>query len=362
MTLRKRVCQRRKRLRNRLSGVPRKTTLADVAARAGVSTSTASRALSGDGRMTAETRAAVVDAASLLNFQPSPLARSLRTQRTYTVGFVVPDVASPFYAAVLKGAQGTLEQRGYRVMLMDVNQDPERELSALETLLAHQVDGLLLASVGVDRALFERVVASGSAPVVLFDGVIEGAGDGAVILDNERGIALLVEHLVAHGHEEIAFLAGPQRESAAAERLAAFRRAAARHDVLPHDDYVKLCNWEIADGRRAGNELLVQPTRPTAVIASSAELALGFMSAAVAHRVRIPDDIALVAFDDPYFGDLLNPPLTGVSYDPALLGSRAAEMLVDAMSETVQPIRSRVRIPVEVVRRRSCGCSGRDAA
>ena len=121
-------------------------TLADVARRAGVSASTASRALNGRGELSEQTRAAVAEAAKALQFEPSQLARSLRTSTTHTVGFVVPDVSSPFYAAALKGAQAGLEQAGYRVMLMDSGQERDGELAALRTLLNHQVDGLLLST------------------------------------------------------------------------------------------------------------------------------------------------------------------------------------------------------------------------
>jgi LacI family transcriptional regulator len=343
-----------------VSAPRRKTTLADVAERAGVSTSTASRALNGHAGLAPATRAAVEDAAATLNFQPSALARSLRTQQTFTVGFVVPDVSSPFYAAALKGAQGRLEQAGYRVMLMDANQDVERELAAVETLLSHQVDGLLVASAGMPRALFESTVPLHATPAIFFDGVIEDAGDGAVTLDNELGISLLVEHLVEHGHERIGFLAGSQRESAGAARLRGFYEAMAACGATPRDRYVKLCEWDIADGRRAALELFADSQPATGVIASSAELALGFMSAAATEGVRVPADIALVAFDDPYFGDLLEPSLTAVAYDARLIGSRAADLLVAAMQSGSEP--REVRIPVTLVRRRSCGCEGGAAA
>jgi DNA-binding LacI/PurR family transcriptional regulator len=332
----------------------RKTTLADVAEQAGVSTSTASRALNGRGGLAPATRAAVEDAAARLNFQPSPLARSLRTQQTFAVGFVVPDVSSPFYAAALKGAQGRLEQAGYRVMLMDANLDVERELAAVETLLSHQVDGLLVASTGMPRSVFDGAVGAATTPAIFFDGVVEGTGEGAVTLDNEGGIALLVDHLVEHGHEKIALLAGSQRESAGAARMVAFHTAMAAHGISPAERHVKVCAWEIADGRRAGSELLADPEPPTAVLASSAELALGFMSAAAARGARVPDDVALVAFDDPYFGDLLEPSLTAVAYDPRLIGATAADLLVDAMRSDTE-VRE-VRIPVTLVRRHSCGC------
>lgn len=375
MTLQERVWQRRNRLRNRFTSLAsselqespapapaprRKATLADVAERAGVSTSTASRALNGHGGLAPATRAAVEDAAAKLNFQPSALARSLRTQQTHTVGFVVPDVSSPFYAAALKGAQGTLERAGYRVLLMDANQDVERELAAIETLLSHQVDGLLVASAGLARETFEQTVADRPTPTVFFDGVIEGSGDGAVTLDDEQGISLLVAHLVEHGHSRIGLLAGSQRESAGRARLEAFAAAASAHGLAPEQRDVRVCSWAISDGRRAGLELLAESEPVTAVLASSAELALGFMSAASAAGARIPDDVALVAFDDPYFGDLLEPSLTAVAYDPSSVGATAAALLVDGMRAKGE--RSQVRVPVELVRRRSCGCSGEEGS
>ena len=369
MTLQERVWQRRNRLRNRFSSPAsselreapspasaprRKATLADVAEEAGVATSTASRALNGHGGLAPATRAAVKEAAAKLNFQPSALARSLRTQQTLTVGFVVPDVSSPFYAAALKGAQGRLEQAGYRVMLMDASLDVDRELAALETLLSHQVDGLLVASTGMPRSVFDGAVGDAPIPTVFFDGVVEGRGKGSVTLDNEGGIALLVDHLVEHGHKSIALLAGSQRESAGAARLRAFHAAMAAHGMSPADRHVKVCACEIADGRRAGLELLADPEPAMAVLASSAELALGFMSAAAKRGTRVPDDVALVAFDDPYFGDLLEPSLTAVGYDPRQVGATAADLLVESMrSETML---CEVRIPVTLVRRRSCGC------
>lgn len=369
MTLQERVWQRRNRLRNRFSSLAssepreapaeapaprRKATLADVAEEAGVATSTASRALNGHGGLAPATRAAVEDAAAKLNFQPSALARSLRTQQTFTVGFVVPDVSSPFYAAALKGAQGRLEQAGYRVMLMDASLDVDRELAALETLLSHQVDGLLVASTGMPRSMFDGAVGDAATPAIFFDGVVEGTGQGAVTLDNEGGIALLVDHLVEHGHERIALLAGSQRESAGAARLHAFTAAMAVHGMSPDERYVKVCAWEIADGRRAALELLADPEPATAVLACSAELALGFMSAAATRGIHLPEDVALVAFDDPYFGDLLEPSLTAVAYDPRLIGATAADLLVEAMRSETEA--REVIVPVTLVRRRSCGC------
>jgi LacI family transcriptional regulator len=202
--------------------------------------------------------------------------------------------------------------------------------------------------------MFDGAVGIAATPAIFFDGVVEGTGQGAVTLDNEGGIALLVDHLVEHGHERIALLAGSQRESAGAARLHAFIAAMAAHGISPDDRHVKVCAWEIADGRRAALELLADPEPATAVLASSAELALGFMSAAATRGIRVPEDVALVAFDDPYFGDLLEPSLTAVAYDPRLIGATAADLLVEAMRSETES--REVRVPVTLVRRRSCGC------
>jgi LacI family transcriptional regulator len=343
------------RLRNRLttgqSGRRRSATLADVAASAGVSASTASRALNGRGELSAATRAAVIEAAERLGFQPSPLARSLRTRQTYTVGFVVPDVASPFYAASLKGAQAVLEEAGYRVMLMDTELSVEGEVAALRTLVNHRVDGLLVATAGVDEEQFEELVGSTGTPCVFLDSAIDGAGAGAVTLENHAGIEVLVDHLRdVHGHERIALLAGSQQETSGLERLEAFVAA-----TEPAPELVRVGPWTQSAGAEGTRALLALEQPPTAVIASSAELGLGCLAACRELGLALPGELALVTFDDPYFGALLEPPLTAVGYDPAEVGRAAAALLVTAMQDE-EAERRDVRIPVELVRRRSCGC------
>jgi LacI family transcriptional regulator len=350
-------------LRNRftredVTGRRRAATLADVAASAGVSASTASRALNGRGELSAATRAAVIEAAERLGFQPSLLARSLRTRRTYTVGFVVPDVASPFYAASLKGAQGALQTAQYRVLLMDSEQSVEGEVAALRTLANHQVEGLLVATAGVGRAAFDAAVGGADTPCVFLDSVLEGAGVGTVTLENAAGIDLLVDHLREHGHTRIALLAGSQQETSGRERMEAFLAAVERTDADPSPELVRLCGWNQAAARDATLALLALDAPPTAVVASSVELVLGCLAACRERHVNLPDALALVTFDDPDFAALLEPPLTAVAYDASEVGRAAAMLLVEAMQDPGSG-RREVRIPVTLVRRRSCGCGAR---
>lgn len=300
------------------------------------------------------TRAAVLEAAEVLQFQPSVLARSLRTRTTHTVGFVVPDVASPFYAAALKGAQGALEESGYRVMLMDSGQEVAGEVAALRTLLNHQVDGLLLSTVGISERGFDDIVARRGTPCVFFDSMLPGVGAGSVTLDNIEGMNLLIDHVVWHGHRRIAFLAGSLEETSGRERLDAFHAAMRRHGLEAPADLVRVCRWTQEEGRVATLEQLAVEPRPTALVASSAELALGCLAASRERGLRLPEELALVCFDDPYFGALLEPALTAVGYDPSEVGREAASLLVDAIRNSSESHHRTV--PVRLVRRRSCGC------
>ncbi len=345
----------RNRLRTEEDGHRRPATLADVAASAGVSASTASRALNGRGELAPTTRAAVIEAAERLGFQPSPLARSLRTRQTYTVGFVVPDVASPFYAASLKGAQSVLEAAGYRVMLMDSELSVEGELAALRTLVNHQVDGLLVSTAGLDAGTFEDVVGGTGTPCVFLDSVVDGAGAGAVTLENVAGIDLLVEHLREHGHTRIGLVAGSQQETSGSERLEAFVAAVERTGADTSPELVRACPWTQAAGAEETRALLALDPRPTAIVACSAELGLGCLAVCRELGLSLPEELALVTFDDPYFGALLEPSLTAVGYDPAEVGRAAAALLLEAVQDG-EAERRDVRVPVTLVRRRSCGC------
>ena len=331
-------------------------TLADVAEYAGVSASTASRALNGRGELSAETRAAVLEAADVLHFEPSHLARSLRTRTTYTVGFVVPDVSSPFYATALKGAQGALEQAGYRVLLMDSSQADDGEVAALRTLLAHRVDGLLLSTVGIDRERFDGLVTRRGIPCVFFDSALEGAGEGTVLLDNVRGIELLVDHLVGHGHLRIGLLVGSVRETSGWERREAFEDAMRSRGLSVDAALIDGGQWTREEGLDATLRILAAEPRPTALVSSSVELALGALLACRKLGLRIPEDVALATFDDAYFAELLDPPLTAVAYDPSEVGLQAAELLVEAIGD-VDSKRRHVTVPVALITRRSCGCA-----
>jgi DNA-binding LacI/PurR family transcriptional regulator len=333
----------------------RRPTLADVAQRAGVSTSTASRALNNRGGPSVETRALVAAAASALQYRPSGLARSLRMRKTSTVGFVVPDISSSFYSAVLLSAQRTLEQRGYRVMLMNSEREVAKEIEALRTLLDHPVDGLLIATTGMRTEEFDRVVVT-DIPCVFFDGILAGAGVGSVTVQNAEGMRILVDHLVEHGHRRIALLAGAQTETSGIERLHGFELALEQQGLGFQEEYVRHCDWTQECGRLQTLELLRLREPPTAVVGASDDLALGALAACRAQGLALPADLAIVSFDDPYFGALLEPALTSLTSRPREIGRLAALVLVGVLAGKLHDRRD-IRLPVSLVRRVSCGCA-----
>jgi len=229
-----------------------RATLADVAAAAGVSVSTASRALRDHPRVAPVTRGRVVAIAETVGFARNDLARSLRTRASMLVGVVLPDVAIPFYATVLKGAQSLLEGAGYEVLVMNTEREPARERRALRILQSRQVDAVLVATSGgfVDLDI----------PVVFFDHVLASAGVGAVAVDNVAGMEQLVAHLaVRHRHRRIAFLGAPDAPAAgvapleygpASERLQAFRAAMGRRGLAVPPDYVVLADHHWSQASR----------------------------------------------------------------------------------------------------------------
>jgi LacI family transcriptional regulator len=331
----------------------RKAKLNDVARRAGVSRSTASRALNGIGELSDETRDAVTRAAQDLHYRPSPLARTLRTRRSRTVGLVVPTVAHSFYAAVTNGAQRTLEEHGYRLILIDSGEDPKTLTAAVQTLLDHEVDGILMSTAPVGAEQF-NVLLDGT-PCVFIDELAPGAGVGNVVLENERGMGLLVDHIAGHGHDRIGYLGGPTDRTSGSERLRGFLEAMSRNnlDVLP--ELVAECEWTIASGFAHAEALLAGERRPSALITASGELGLGALVAARRTNLSIPGDLALASFDDLYFAPLLEPSLTAIAYDTPSVGQAGARLLLAAILGEPAPQRE-LRIDVELVRRRSCGC------
>ena len=329
----------------------RPPTLVDVARVAQVATSTASRALQDSPRISATTRRRVRAAALGLGYRPNRLAQSLRRQTTSLGGSVVPDIGAPFFSRVVKGAQEVLEQNGIAVLVMHTEREPEREAAALQTLREHRVAGVLVATSGGSVDVPEL-------PTVYFDNIVPNRGVGNVTRANLAGMRLLVGHLHEHGHERIGFIGGPPLLTSGIERLDGYRAAVRELGIVDRDDYAQLGEktWSAHSGADAMERLLGLDEPPTAVVTSGESFAMGALGACRLRGLSVPGDIALVSFDEPPFGDLLDPPLTALERNEEEMGRLAVSLLLHALQSTTAPQPAEVRLPVQLVLRRSCGC------
>jgi LacI family transcriptional regulator, galactose operon repressor len=330
---------------------PRRPTLIDVARLAQVAPSTVSRALRESPRISEATRIRVRAAALGLGYQPNRVAQSLRARSAPFVGIVVPDIGVTFYSRFVKGAQEVLEDAGYQALVLNTEREAGREEVALRTLEGHRVSGILLATSRPESR-------EPNLPTVYFDSLAAGRGLAGVALANEQGIELLVGHLADHGHERVAYIGGPPAFTSGRERLAAFRSAVARHGLDEQPAYVEVADssWSAESGAAAMARLLSLAEPPTAVVASGDTLALGAIGACRSAGRGVPDDIALVAFDDPVFGALFDPPFTALRRSDLELGRVAARLLLTGLADGQEAGTRDVRLPLELVVRRSCGC------
>ena len=314
---------------------PDRATLKDVAALAGVHPGTASRAINAATRdlVNEETARRVLAAADELGYRPNPIARGLKTSRSYTVGVLIPDLTNPLFPRIVRGIQDKLEESGYTPLIANTDNDPARERADIEAMRARQVDGLITATAHRHDDL-EIDGAGGELPVVLVNRRHEQGTRPSVVADDRLGVRLAIEHLVALGHRRIAHLAGPQDLSTGYLRLQGFREALADAGIEYDDELVLAADAFVEEeGQRLCNELLDRGLEVTAIFAGNDLMALGCYDAFVARGIVCPDQISVVGFNDMPFAAWFDPPLTTVHLPQYEIGERAAELLLERLRD-----------------------------
>lgn len=303
----------------------------DVALHAQVSVGTVSHVVNHPDRVQPKTRQRVEEAIAELGWVPNPQARALRAGRSRTVGIAVMDVANPFFADVLRGAQDRLEEAGYAATIGDADNRLSRETNLLRSFLGQRLSGVLLGPIG---ALPPEVAALTGAgvPTVLVDR-IEEEDCCTIGIDDVAGGRLAGEHLVSTGHRPIAFVGGPPELPQVAHRLAGLRSAVEGDDV----EVVELTTpaLDFPSGRDAAAQLAAMDSasRPTGVLCANDLVAIGMLQGCVAHGLRVPDDIALVGYDDIEFAAAAAVPLSSVAQPRRDLGAQAADLLLQEIRD-----------------------------
>jgi LacI family transcriptional regulator len=332
-----------------LPSVAPRPTLRDVATQAGVHPATASRALNEATRSLVRpaTVARVREVAAALGYQVNPIARSLKTSRSETVGVLVPDLTNPLFPPIVRGIEDALADNGYTVLTANTDNDPARTSSNFAAMQARQVDGFIVATALLDDPLMHDAAARG-VPMVLVNRLTEHLDVSAVAADDATGIERTVDHLVELGHRDIAHVAGPLRVSTGAVRLQAFRAAMHRHG-LRDDRIVEAEAYSEVAGRTALLQLL-DGDRPTGIVAGNDLLALGCYDALEETGLSCPDDVSVVGFNDMPFMDKMRPALTTVRVAHYEVGAEAARLLLDAFADPDRPARGVLLQPTLVIR------------
>lgn len=325
------------RAMNESDGAPgRAVTLRDVARLAGVHPGTASRALNEQTRplVNAATARRVLDAAEQLRYRPNPIARGLKTNRSHTVGVIVPDLMNPLFAAIVRGIEDRLDRAGYTLLITNTDNDPDRERTQFEAMLARQVDGFITATAQRDHRLITEVVGP-DAKVVLVNRRADDNALPAVAADDDRGVRLAVAHLVELGHRRIALLSGPQRLSTGLRRQQGFIAAMSERGLLV--DPKLLDNSEAfteIEGARVCRDLLGRGEPFTAIVAGNDLMALGCLDALEEAGLRCPEDVSVVGFNDIPFADRFRPPLTTVHIPHYQIGAAGGDLMLDMLRGT----------------------------
>lgn len=311
----------------------RKITVRDVAAAAGVSPATASRALAGHTSVDPELARRVLRASSDLGYRANALARALRTQRTDTIGMVVPSISNPYFVAAVEAVEQVLADSDRALLLCDAREDTDVEASRIDLLVHRMVDGLIVVPVATDASAAALEHASRQLPVVQLDRFVDAAPTDFVGSDNAVGVGACVQHLRARGARRIAFVGARPTTSTAAERLRAFRDHVDEQECP--DAWLLLGGFTAEWGRAAARSLLAGmeggtgggADLPDAIVCGADVIAVALVAELRAAGVQVPERVAIVSYDDSTLGALTVPPLTSVSQPVDAMAREAVRLL-----------------------------------
>jgi LacI family transcriptional regulator len=333
------------------------TTLNEVARRAGVSAMTVSRVVNGRGSVDSETRQRVEEAIQALDYVPNRIARGLISQKTQTIGIIVPDIVNPFFAPVVRGAESAARKAGYRVLLCNSEGDLRLEREYIEDLVAHRVEGLLLTPAS-DRSRSSILsLLRGGFPLVLIDRALPDADCDLIVSDNAQGARRLIEHLIAIGHREIAHVSDAEDTSTGRERLRGYREALEAAGIPFQPELVIRTTVDRIGGYRAAQEILARDPLPTAIFAVNNMTAVGTMEALRERSLSVPKDMGLVCFDDVEHLAVLSPILTVIDQPAEIFGSLGVQLLLERMTGKANSRPRRIILQTDLIVRQSC-CVG----
>lgn len=335
----------------------RKPTMNDVARVARVGTMTVSRVLNGSANVTEETAKRVYHAIEKLGYRPNEMARALRSLKSRTIGLIVPYLYDPFFATCAHAVNMVAREHGYSVILTTSNEDPATEYAEVQSMLQRHVEGLLIIPADIRRSRVSQSEFSGTH-IVTLDRPVHDARIDSVQVQNQSGAKRAVQHLIQqHGHKRIFFLGFNKNLYTVRARFEGYRRAMQEARLDPESTFD--CLSEEATAEIVANQLSGK-NPPTAFFTANNLTTRYTLRALIESGVPVPEEVALIGFDDFELAEILHPTLTVVRQPASELGRVAANLLFDRIKRDEFPEEgSRIVLPVELVIRRSCGCKTR---
>ncbi|HEU4959230.1 MAG TPA: LacI family DNA-binding transcriptional regulator [Sphingomonas sp.] len=322
-------------------------TIRDVARKAGVSVASASRALNGHRSVTPATRQRVADAAHALDYVPHLGARSLSTQRSNTLGVVLPDLFGEFFSEIIRGIDYAAHRRGLQILLSNMHGSADETAAAIRAMRG-RVDGLLVMSPQIDAEALARAL-PGGLPAVVLGSRVGGPRHASIVIDNREGARTAVAHLVAQGCRRLAHIAGPVDNADALERARGFREAVAQL-TGDRDPVIFPGDFGEAAGVAAARAIVAE-RGIDGVFTANDMMGIGCMVTLAAAGVRVPGEVAIVGFDDVPMARYVTPALSTMGLAIADLGGRAVERLVDAIEKPdAEPAEPEHLVPHLIVR------------
>lgn len=329
--------------------------LRDVAKKAGVSTATVSRVLNNLNHISHTTRTRVEKAVKDLKYQPNKVARRLRAKEgdRKLLGLLIPDIQNPFYVDVIRGVEELVFLNDYAVYICNFTQDYNKEKSYLKNLKSEAIDGLIVAPYHEEDKMVTAMVRQGF-PIVCVDRGLSEVEVDLVVVDNDAGAYKAVKHLIDLGHRRIGYVGGLYSIPTSRKRKDGYVAALRDAGIPVENALVKFGDSKHESGKRLVEEFLDMASPPTALFTGNNVITLGALETIHSRGLNIPDDIAIVGFDDMYWSNSLNPPLTAVSQPGYEIGRQAAKMLFDRLDEPSQEPR-KIILNTKLMVRQSCG-------
>lgn len=325
-------------------------TIKDIARELGISPSTVSRALKDHPDISQATRDAVNELAERWNYRPNPIAISLKSGSSKTIGVIIPDIVHYFFSTVISGIEDVVYQRDYNMILCQSNEMWEHEVKNIKTLLSSRVEGILASVSKTTSDLSHyRSIMEKDIPLVFYDRVAEELFTDSVVIDDETGSYKAVIHLLRTGKKRIVHLAGPMQLAIARNRLNGYLRAMKEYRLTPTEEDMVKCD-DIQSAERLIPGLLKRTPRPDAFFAVNDLTAAQTMMIVKRHGLRIPEDVAIVGFTNSQIATLTDPAMTSVDQKGFEIGQTAAQLLIDRIENRRGPVQNKIIASELVVR------------